>query len=108
MKGMPKDRVLDAVCEVLAEIRDTTNDNKKRENEQKSKAAPRMKDKRFDTYVAHGIRLTLSSIDKLTVNVVKDAVEDVAETDDEVAGAEDDGVDLPDNDIEDVGIGEDQ
>ncbi len=69
---IPKDRVLDACCSQLDDLRSQQNEARSTEDGVKSKALARMTSTGISSYKAHGIELIHTHLDKLRVRQVAD------------------------------------
>jgi hypothetical protein len=87
---LPKDRVLDGICERIADHRVTINEAKQAEDQDKAKALDRLKKVGLNAYTAHGVELVHTQLDKLRVRLVDDANADVEEDGEDVKGEQGD------------------
>lgn len=85
---LPKDRVLDGICERIADHRLTINEAKQAEDQDKAKALDRLVKIGVDVYTAHGVELVYTHLDKLRVRLVDDA--NAATDNDDVKGEQGD------------------
>lgn len=84
LDDMPKDRILDRLCETIAEAREQANELRTTEKAAMAQALARMQNENLTQYTAHGIELLrVEGQDKLRVRLV-----------DSDAGGEDPGEDV--------------